>query len=211
MRLGLGAMGMSGGPYGEADRDESIATVHAALDAGMTLIDTGDFYGMGHNELLLNEALRGRDRDSYVLSVKFGQMRGPGPIFGPQDGRPEAVKNFLAYSLTRLGVDHVDIYRPARLDPAVPIEDTVGAMAELVEQGKVRHLGLSEASPETIRRANQVHPITALQTEYSLWTRDPEDNGVLDTVRELGIGFVPYSPLGRGFLTGSIQSPEQPR
>ncbi len=179
--------------------------MHAALEAGVTLIDTADFYAMGHNELLLAEALRGRDRDGYVLSVKFGVLRGPGPDFGGQDGRPEAVKNFLAYSLTRLGTDHVDIYRPARLDPAVPIEDTVGAMAELVTAGKVKYLGLSEASPDTIRRAAKVATISALQTEYSLWSRDVEDE-ILPTVRELGIGFVPYSPLGRGFLTGRFRS-----
>jgi aryl-alcohol dehydrogenase-like predicted oxidoreductase len=198
--LGLGAMGMSGG-YGPADRAESIATVHAALDAGVTLVDTGDFYGMGHNELLVAEALRGRDRDSYVLSVKFGQMRGPGPIFGPQDNRPEAVKNFLAYSLTRLGTDHVDVYRPARLDPAVPIEDTVGAIAEMVEAGYVRHIGLSEVDAATIRRAHAVHPIADVQIEYSLLSRALETE-VLPTLRELGIGLTAYGVLGRGLLSG---------
>src|SRR3978361_1010697 len=147
--LGLGAIGMSGA-YGTADRVESIATVHAALEAGVTLIDTGDFYAMGHNELLLAEALRGRDRDSYRLSVKFGMLRGPGPQFGGADCRPEAVKNFLAYSLTRLGVDHIDIYRPARLDPAVPIEDTIGAIADMVKAGYVRHIGLSEVGRQTL-------------------------------------------------------------
>ncbi|MFF5083602.1 aldo/keto reductase [Actinoplanes sp. NPDC000266] len=199
--MGLGAMGMSGGPYGEADRDESIATVHAALDAGVTLVDTGDFYGMGHNELLLNEALRGRDRDSYVLSVKFGQMRGPGPVAGPQDGRPEAVRNFLAYSLTRLGVEYIDIYRPARLDPAVPIEETVGAIKEMVEAGYVRHIGLSEVGAETIRRAHAVHPITDLQIEYSVLSRAVEPE-VLPTLRELGIGLTAYGVLGRGLISG---------
>ncbi|TQM37743.1 aldo/keto reductase [Pseudonocardia cypriaca] len=198
--LGLGAMGMSGG-YGAADRTESIATVHAALEAGVTLIDTGDFYGMGHNELLLAEALRGRDRDSYVLSVKFGQMRGPGPAFGGQDGRPEAVRNFLAYSLTRLGVDHVDVYRPARLDPAVPIEETVGAIKEMIDAGYVRHLGLSEVDAATIRRAHAVHPVADLQIEYSLLSRAVEAD-VLPALRELGIGMTAYGVLGRGLLSG---------
>ncbi|WP_028813669.1 aldo/keto reductase [Streptomyces flavidovirens] len=165
--LGLGAMGMSGA-YGAADREESTATVHAALEAGVTLIDTADFYAMGHNELLLAEALRGRDRDSYRLSVKFGMLRGPGPEFGGHDSRPEAVKNFLAYSLTRLGTDHIDIYRPARLDPAVPIEETVGAVKEMIDAGYVRHLGLSEVDAATIRRAHSVHPVADLQIEYSL-------------------------------------------
>jgi aryl-alcohol dehydrogenase-like predicted oxidoreductase len=198
--LGLGAMGMSGG-YGAADRAESIATVHAALEAGVTLIDTGDFYGMGHNELLLAEALRGRDRDSYVLSVKFGQLRGPGPAFGEQDGRPEAVRNFLAYSLTRLGVDHIDVYRPARLDPAVPIEETVGAIKEMIEAGYVRHLGLSEVDAATIRRAHTVHPVADLQIEYSLLSRAVEAD-VLPALRELGIGMTAYGVLGRGLLSG---------
>jgi aryl-alcohol dehydrogenase-like predicted oxidoreductase len=198
--LGLGAMGMSDA-YGPADRAESIATVHAALDAGITLIDTGDFYAMGHNELLLAEALRGRDRDSYRLSVKFGALRGPGHVFGGQDNRPAAVKNFLAYSLTRLGTDHVDVYRPARLDPAVPIEDTVGAVAELIEAGWVRHVGLSEVGAETIRRAHAVHPISDLQIEYSLVTRTPE-GPILDTCRELGIGVTAYGVLSRGLISG---------
>jgi aryl-alcohol dehydrogenase-like predicted oxidoreductase len=198
--LGLGAMGMSGA-YGATDRAESIATVSAALEAGVTLIDTGDFYGMGHNELLLAEALRGRDRDSYVLSVKFGQMRGPGPVLGPQDNRPEAVKNFLAYSLARLGVDHIDIYRPARLDPAVPIEETVGAIKEMIDAGYVRHVGLSEVNAETIRRAHAVHPIADLQIEYSLLSRAVEAE-VLPTLRELGIGLTAYGILGRGLLSG---------
>jgi aryl-alcohol dehydrogenase-like predicted oxidoreductase len=198
--LGLGAMGMSGA-YGETDRAESIATVHAALDAGVTLIDTGDFYGMGHNELLLAEALRGRDRDGYQLSVKFGQMRGPGPVLGPQDNRPEAVKNFLAYSLTRLGVDHIDVYRPARLDPAVPIEETVGAIKEMIDAGYVRHLGLSEVDAPTIRRAHAVHPVADLQIEYSLLSRAVEAE-VLPTLRELGIGLTAYGVLGRGLLSG---------
>ncbi|MGN9783597.1 aldo/keto reductase [Nonomuraea sp. ZG12] len=198
--LGLGAMGMSGG-YGAADRAESIATVHAALEAGVTLIDTGDFYAMGHNELLLAEALRGRDRDTYQLSVKFGQMRGPGSEFGGQDGRPQAVKNFLAYSLTRLGTDHIDIYRPARLDRAVPIEETVGAIKEMVDAGYVRHIGLSEVDAATIRRAHAVHPIADLQIEYSLMSRAVEVD-VLPTLRELGIGLTAYGVLGRGLISG---------
>jgi len=198
--LGLGAMGMSG-VYGPSDRTESIATVHAALDAGITLIDTGDFYAMGHNELLLAEALRGRDRDSYQLSVKFGMLRGPGHEFGGPDGRPQAVKNFLAYSLTRLGTDHLDIYRPARLDPAVPVEETVGAIAEMVEAGYVRHIGLSEVDADTIRRAHAVHPIVDLQIEYSLISRAVERD-ILPTLRELGIGLTAYGVLGRGLISG---------
>ncbi|MFE4061485.1 aldo/keto reductase [Streptomyces sp. NPDC059096] len=198
--LGLGAMAMSGA-YGTADRAESIATVHAALDAGVTLIDTADFYAMGHSELLLAEALRGRDRDSYRLSVKFGMLRGPGPVFGGYDGRPEAVKNFLAYSLTRLGTDHIDIYRPARLDPAVPIEETVGAVKEMIDAGYVRHLGLSEVDAATIRRAHAVHPVADLQIEYSLISRAVEAE-VLPTLRELGIGLTAYGVLSRGLISG---------
>jgi aryl-alcohol dehydrogenase-like predicted oxidoreductase len=194
-------MGMSSGVYGTTDRSESIATVHAALEAGVTLIDTGDFYAMGDNELLLAEALRGRPRDSYVLSVKFGQQRGPGHEFGGQDGRPEAVKNFLAYSLTRLGTDHVDIYRPARLDPAVPIEDTVGAIKDMIDAGYVRHAGLSEVGAETVRRAHAVTPIADLQIEYSLLSRAVEAD-VLPTLRELGVGLTAYGILGRGLLSG---------
>ncbi|MEV5581035.1 aldo/keto reductase [Streptomyces parvus] len=198
--LGLGAMGMSDA-YGPTDRTESVATVHAALDAGVTLIDTGDFYAMGHNELLLAEALRGRDRDSYALSVKFGALRGPGHDFLGQDSRPEAVKNFLAHSLTRLGTDHIDIYRPARLDPAVPIEETVGAIKEMVDAGYVRHIGLSEVDAATIRRAHAVHPIADLQIEYSLISRAVEAD-VLPTLRELGIGLTAYGVLGRGLISG---------
>ncbi|MGW0370376.1 aldo/keto reductase [Streptomyces coeruleorubidus] len=198
--LGLGAMGMSGA-YGEADRAESIATVHAALESGVTLIDTGDFYAMGHNELLIAESLRGRDRDSYQLSVKFGMLRGPGPVFGGVDGRPEAVKNFLAYSLTRLGTDHIDIYRPARLDPAVPIEETVGAVKEMIDAGYVRHLGLSEIDAATIRRAHAVHPVADLQIEYSLISRAVEAD-ILPTLRELGIGLTAYGVLSRGLISG---------
>ncbi len=198
--LGLGAMGMSG-VYGAADRTESVATVHAALEAGVNLIDTGDFYAMGHNELLLAEALRGRDRDSYTLSVKFGMLREPGPAFGGTDGRPEAVKNFLAYSLTRLGTDHIDIYRPARLDPQVPIEETVGAVKEMIDAGYVRHLGLSEVDAATIRRAHAVHPVADLQIEYSLISRAVEAD-VLPTLRELGIGLTAYGVLSRGLISG---------
>jgi aryl-alcohol dehydrogenase-like predicted oxidoreductase len=198
--LGLGAMGMSDA-YGAADRAESIATVHASLEAGVTLIDTGDFYAMGHNELLLAEALRGRDRDSYQLSVKFGMLRGPGPDFGGADARPEAVKNFLAYSLNRLGTDHIDIYRPARLDPTVPIEETVGAIKEMIEAGYVRHIGLSEVDAATIRRAHAVHPVADLQIEYSLISRAVEAD-ILPTVRELGIGLTAYGVLSRGLISG---------
>ncbi|WP_274523039.1 aldo/keto reductase [Saccharothrix sp. ALI-22-I] len=198
--LGLGAMGMSGA-YGAADRAESIATVHAALEAGVTLIDTGDFYAMGHNELLLAEALRDRDRDSYKLSVKFGMLRGPGHEFGGFDARPKAVKNFLAYSLTRLGTDHIDIYRPARLDPAVPIEETVGAIKEMIDAGYVQHIGLSEVDAATIRRAHAVHPIADLQIEYSLISRAVEED-ILPTLRELGIGLTAYGVLSRGLISG---------
>jgi len=198
--LGLGAMGMSGA-YGAADRAESIATVHAALEAGVTLIDTADFYAMGHNELLLAEALRGRDRDGYQLSVKFGSLRGPGAEFSGSDSRPEAVKNFLAYSLTRLGTDHIDIYRPARLDPAVPIEETVGAIKEMIDAGYVRHLGLSEVDAATIRRAHAVHPVADLQIEYSLFSRAVEAD-ILPTLRELGIGLTAYGILSRGLISG---------
>jgi aryl-alcohol dehydrogenase-like predicted oxidoreductase len=193
-------MGMSGS-YGAADRAESVATVHAALDAGVTLIDTGDFYGNGHNELLLAEALRGRDRDGYVLSVKFGMLRGPGNEFGGIDCRPAAVKNFLAHSLTRLGTDHLDIYRPGRLDPAVPIEETVGAIKEMIDAGWVRQVGLSEVDAATIRRAHAVHPIADLQIEYSLLTRAVEPQ-ILPTLRELGIGLTAYGVLGRGLISG---------
>jgi aryl-alcohol dehydrogenase-like predicted oxidoreductase len=198
--IGLGLMGMSA-VYGPADRDESIATIHAALDAGVTLLDTGDFYGMGHNELLLAEALRGRDRDAVDLSVKFGALRGPdGALFG-FDARPAAVKTWLAYSLVRLGTDHVDIYRPARLDPDVPIEETIGAIAELVTAGYVRHIGLSEVGADTIRRAHAVHPISDLQIEYSLISRGLEGD-ILDVCRELGIGITAYGVLSRGLISG---------
>lgn len=201
--LALGCMGMSD-MYGDADEAESIATIHAALDRGVNLLDTGDFYGQGKNELLLGKALRGR-RDQALLSVKFGALRAPGGGFTSVDARPVAVKNFLTYSLTRLGVDHIDIYRPARLDPAVPIEDTIGAIAELVEAGYVRHIGLSEVGPDTIRRAHAVHPIHDLQIEYSLISRGPEAQ-IFPLLTELGIAVTAYGVLSRGLLTGARPS-----
>ncbi|MBZ0234084.1 MAG: aldo/keto reductase [Deltaproteobacteria bacterium] len=200
-RIALGCMGMSR-MYGDADEAESIATIHAALERGVELIDTGDFYGQGHNELLIGRALRDR-RDRARLSVKFGALRGPdGAWLGVQDSRPAAVKNFLAYSLVRLGVDHVDVYRPARLDPAVPIEDTIGAIADLVKAGYVRAIGLSEVGPETVRRAHAVHPIADLQIEYSLVSRGPE-RAIFPVLDELGIDLTAYGVLSRGLLTGS--------
>ena len=207
-RIGLGCMAMSG-TYGPADRSEAIATIHAALDAGITLIDTGDFYGMGHNEMLIGEALKEVPRDQYLLSVKFGALRDAGNGWNGTDGRPAAVKNFLAYTLQRLGVDHIDIYRPARLDPDVPIEETVGAIAECVEAGWVRHVGLSEVGPETLRRACAVHPICDLQIEYALTTRNIERR-VLPACRELGIGLTVYGVFGRGLLTGGWRPGEHP-
>jgi aryl-alcohol dehydrogenase-like predicted oxidoreductase len=198
--IGLGAMGMSG-MYGPADREESIATLHAALDAGVTLVDTGDFYGMGHNELLVGEALRGRDRDDVVISVKFGAQRDPAGAWLGYDARPAAVKTALAYTLTRLGADHVDVYRPARLDPAVPVEETVGAIKELIDAGYVRHVGLSEVGAETLRRAAAVHPIADLQIEYSLLSRGIEGE-ILPTARELGVAVTAYGVLSRGLLSG---------
>ena len=198
--IGLGCMGMSDF-YGPADRAESIATIHAALESGATLIDTGDFYGSGHNELLIAEALRGRRREDAVLSVKFGALRDPAMGFVGYDARPDAVKNFLAYSLKRLGVDCIDIYRPARLDPAVPIEDTVGAIADMVKAGYVRAIGLSEVSASTIRRAAAVHPIADLQIEYSLVVRMIESE-ILPACRELGIGITAYGVLARGLISG---------
>ncbi len=198
--LGLGCMGMSD-LYGPADEAEGIATIHAALDAGITLLDTGDFYGMGHNEMLLREALRGRRRERVVLSVKFGALRGPDGAFLGVDGRPAAVKSFLAYSLRRLGTDYIDVYRPARVDPAVPIEDTVGAIAEMIEAGHVRHIGLSEAGAGTLRRAHAVHPIADLQIEYSLLSRGIEAE-ILPACRELGVGVTAYGVLSRGLLSG---------
>ena len=202
-RIGLGCMAMSG-MYGPSDRAESIATIHAALDAGIDLFDTGDFYGMGHNELLIAEALKGVPRDSYKLSVKFGALRDHGGGWSGSDSRPKAVKNFLAYTLQRLGVDYIDVYRPARLDPDVPIEDTVGAIAECIDKGWVRHVGLSEVGPETLRRASAVHPICDLQIEYALATRNIE-RAVLPACRELGVALTVYGVFGRGLLTGGWQ------
>ncbi len=199
-RVGLGCMGMSDF-YGPADRSESLATVRAALDAGVTLLDTGDFYGMGHNELLLHEALAGRRRDEYLLSVKFGALRDPSGGWSGYDARPVAIRNFLAYSLKRLGTDYIDIYRPARLDGEVPIEDTIGAIADLVKAGYVRHIGLSEVGVETLRRAGSVHPICDLQIEYSLLSRGIEA-AILPVCRELGIGITAYGVLGRGLISG---------
>jgi aryl-alcohol dehydrogenase-like predicted oxidoreductase len=193
-------MGMSD-LYGPADRAESIATVHAALDAGITLLDTGDFYGMGHNEMLLGEALAGRARDSYLLSVKFGAQRDPAGAWLGYDARPAAVKTAAAYSLRRLRTDYIDVYRPARLDAAVPIEETVGAIAELIEKGWVRYAGLSEVGAQTIRRAHAVHPIADLQIEYSLISRDIERD-ILPACRELGIGVTAYGVLSRGLISG---------
>ena len=198
--LGLGCMGMSD-LYGPSDRGESIATIHAALEAGVTLIDTGDFYGMGHNELLIAEALKGRRREAAVISVKFGGMRGPDGAWLGYDGRPAAVKNFAAYSLKRLGTDYIDIYRPARLDPNVPIEDTVGAIADLIKAGYVRQVSLSEVGADTIRRAAATHPVADLQIEYSLISRGIEA-AILPVCRELNIGITAYGVLARGLISG---------
>lgn len=198
--LGLGCMGMSG-MYGPTDRKESLATLHAAVDAGITLLDTGDFYGMGHNELLIGEALQTISRDRVLLSVKFGALRDPAGGWSGHDMRPKALKNFLAYSLQRLGVDYIDIYRPARLDPQVPIEDTVGAISDMIKAGFVRHIGLSEVGADTLRRAAAVHPISDLQIEYSLISRGIEAR-ILPTARELGIGITAYGVLSRGLISG---------
>jgi aryl-alcohol dehydrogenase-like predicted oxidoreductase len=198
--IGLGCMGMSG-MYGPADRRESIATIHAALDAGIDLLDTGDFYGMGDNELLIGEALRTRDRDAVKISVKFGTLREPDGTPLGIDTRPAATKNFLAYTLNRLGTDHVDVYRPARLDPRVPIEETVGAIGELIQAGYVRHVGLSEVGVQNLRRAHAAHPIGDLQIEYSLMSRGIE-RAILPACRELGVGVTAYGVLSRGLLSG---------
>jgi len=211
-RAGLGLMAMSG-VYGQADDQESIATIHAAVDAGITLLDTGDFYGMGHNELLLRDALhRGVARDSVFIQVKFGGQRDPGGAFVGHDASPAMAKSSLAYSLTRLGTDYVDLYQPARLDPRVPIEDTVSAIAEMVQAGYVRYIGLSEVGAETIRRAHAVHPIAALQIEYSLMSRGIEAT-ILPTVRELGISVTAYGILSRGLLSSGTArlAPDDPR
>jgi aryl-alcohol dehydrogenase-like predicted oxidoreductase len=198
--LALGCMGMSG-MYGSTNDDESIATIHAALDSGVTMLDTGDFYGCGHNEMLIGRALQDR-RNQAMLSVKFGALRSPDGGWIGVDGRPESVKNFAAYSLTRLGVDRIDIYRLARLDPNVPIEDTIGAISDLVKAGYVRHIGLSEVGVDTIRRAHAVHPISDLQIEYSLISREPE-TAIFPVLEELGIGVTAYGVLSRGLLSGS--------
>jgi aryl-alcohol dehydrogenase-like predicted oxidoreductase len=201
--MGLGCMGMSPGVYGPADEAEGLATIRAATEAGVTLIDTGDFYGMGHNEMLVRRALEGVPRSRVVISVKFGGMRDPSGVFIGQDGRPQAVKNFLAYSLRRLGTDYIDIYRPSRIDTAVPIEDTIGAIADMVRAGYVRHIGLSELGAETIKRAHKVHPIADLQIEYSLMSRGIEKT-ILPTIRQLGIGLTAYGVLSRGLLSGRV-------
>jgi aryl-alcohol dehydrogenase-like predicted oxidoreductase len=209
--IGLGCMGMSAF-YGHTDEDEGVRTIQRALELGIDFIDTAQLYGPLLNELLVGRAIKGR-REEYVVATKFSRRMDdavPGDMstVGPQDGSAEHVRRSIEGSLERLGTDYVDLYYQHRVDPRVPIEETVGAMAELVQEGKVRHLGLSEAAPETIRRANAVHPITAVQTEYSLWSREPEAE-ILPTCRELGIGFVPYAPLGRGFLAGRFTSPDE--
>jgi aryl-alcohol dehydrogenase-like predicted oxidoreductase len=209
--IGLGSMGMSAF-YGPTDEDEGVKTIQRALELGIDFVDTAQLYGPLTNELLVGRAIKGR-REDYVIATKFSRRMDdavPGDMstIGPQDCSAEGVRRSIEGSLIRLGTDYIDLYYPHRVDPSVPIEETVGAMAELVREGKVRHIGLSEAAPETIRRADAVHPITAVQTEYSLWSREPEAE-ILPTCRELGIGFVPYSPLGRGFLAGRFTSPEE--
>lgn len=199
--LGLGCMGMSTDWYGPNDRSESLATFQAAVDAGITLVDTGDLYGMGHNEMLVGEALKSVDRDKVILSVKTGALRDPSGAFLGHDSRPAALKTFLAYSLKRLQVDYIDVYRPARLDSAVPIEESIGALAEMVQAGYIRHIGLSEVGPGTLRRAAAVHPIVDLQIEYSIISRGIEDT-ILPTCRELGIGVTAYGVLSRGLISG---------
>jgi aryl-alcohol dehydrogenase-like predicted oxidoreductase len=203
--LALGCMGMSD-LYGPADERESTATIHAALDAGLTLLDTGDYYAMGANELLIGRAIRDR-RDKAMVSVKFGVMRAPGGGWLMPDARPAAVKNFMAYCLTRLGLDHVDIYRPGRLDPSIPIEETIGAIAEMVKAGYVRHIGLSEVGVDTVRRAHAVHPVSDLQIEYSLVSRTP-DAKIFPVLEELGVGVTAYAVLSRGLLSGSTPNPQ---
>ena len=206
--LGLGCMGMSD-LYGPADETESIATIHAALDAGVTLFDTGDYYGAGHNEMLIGRALRGIPRERFLVSVKFGALRDPGGAWLGFDSRPAAVKNALAYTLRRLRMDHIDVYRPGRLDPAVPIEDTVGAIAEMIKAGYVRHLGLSEAGAETLRKTHAVHAVTDLQIEYSLFSRGIEAK-ILPAARALGVGITAYGVLSRGLLSGHWSKERSP-